>query len=87
MSLVKGSKNLDAAKKWYDFALTAEAQALGARAKSYQTPSNPDAPIPEKAPKLSEMKLIAYDFAKYGSADERKRLITRWEKDVGSLPK
>ena len=76
-----------AAKKWYDFALTAEAQALGARAKSYQTPSNVDAPIPDKAPKLSEMKLIAYDFAKYGGADERKRLIARWEKEVGSLPK
>jgi len=87
MSLVKGSKNLDAAKKWYDFALTGEAQALAARAKSYQTPSNVDAPIPDKAPKLSEMKLIAYDFAKYGGADERKRLIARWEKEVGSLPK
>jgi iron(III) transport system substrate-binding protein len=87
MSLVKGSKNLEAARRWYDFALTAEAQALAARAKSYQTPSNVDAPIPEKAPRLSEMKLIAYDFAKYGSADERKRLIARWEKEVGSLPK
>jgi iron(III) transport system substrate-binding protein len=87
MSLVKGSKNLDAAKKWYDFALTAEAQALAARAKSYQTPSNIDAPIPDKAPKLSEMKLIAYDFVRYGGADERKRLIARWEKEVGSLPK
>jgi iron(III) transport system substrate-binding protein len=87
MSIVKGARNLDQAKAWYDFALTAEAQALASRAKSYQTPSNRDAPIPDKAPKLSEMKLIAYDFAKYGSADERKRLITRWEKEVGSLPK
>ena len=87
MSIVKGAKNPEAAKKWYDWSLTAEAQVLGARAKSYQTPSNPDAPVPDKAPKLSEMKLIAYDFAKYGSSDERKRLIARWEKEVGSLPK
>ena len=62
-----------------------EAQALAARAKSYQTPSNVDAPIPDKAPKLSEMKLIAYDFAKYGGADERKRLIARWEKEGAPL--
>ena len=66
---------------------TAEAQALGARAKSYQTPSNVDAPAPEKAPKLSEMKLIAYDFAKYGSSAERTRLLAKWDKEVKALPK
>ncbi|MBL8701664.1 MAG: ABC transporter substrate-binding protein [Alphaproteobacteria bacterium] len=87
MSIIKGARNPDAAKRWYEFALTPEAQALAARAKSYQTPSHPKAAVPAQAPKLSEMKLIDYDFAKYGSSAERKRLIEKWEKEVGSQPK
>jgi iron(III) transport system substrate-binding protein len=31
--------------------------------------------------------LIDYDFAKYGQSAERKRLIERWEREVGSQPK
>ena len=87
MSIIKGARNPEAAKRWYEFALTPEAQSLAARAKSYQTPSHIRASVPPQAPKLAEMKLIDYDFAKYGSSAERKRLIERWEKDVGALPK
>ncbi|WP_119303767.1 ABC transporter substrate-binding protein [Dongia deserti] len=84
MSIIKGGPNPDNAKKWYDWALTPEAQALGAQANSFQVPSNKSAPIPEAAPKLSEIKLINYDFAKYGSSEERKRLLSRWDKEIGA---
>ncbi|MBI3451259.1 MAG: ABC transporter substrate-binding protein [Rhodospirillales bacterium] len=87
MSIIKGARNLENAKKWYEFALSPAGQNLGARAKSYQVPSNIDSVTPAQAPKLADIKLIDYDFAKYGSSNERKRLIGRWEKDVGSLPK
>jgi len=86
-SIIKGAKNLDAAKKWYDWALTPDAQALGAKAKSYQVPSNKSTPVPPQAPKFSEIKLIKYDFAKYGSSAERTRLLAKWDKEVKSLPK
>ena len=75
MSIIKGAQNLDNAKKFYDWALTPAAQKLGAEAKSYQVPSNKNTPIPPQAPKLSEIKLIKFDFAKYGSSAERKRLL------------
>jgi len=84
MSIIKGAPNLDNAKKWYDWALTPEAQALGAQANSFQIPSNKASPIPEAAPKLAEIKLINYDFAKYGSSEERKRLLSRWDKEIGA---
>ena len=84
MSIIKGAPNLENAKKWYDWALTPEAQALGAQANAFQVPSNKNAPIPEAAPKLSEIKLINYDFAKYGSSEERKRLLSRWDKEIGA---
>jgi iron(III) transport system substrate-binding protein len=88
MSIIKGAKNLDNAKKWYDWALGVEAQSVGAAAKvSYQVPSNKGASVPPQAPKLTEVKLINYDFVKYGSSAERKRLLTKWDEEVSKLPK
>ena len=87
LSIVNGARNLDGAKRFVDWALTAPAQALGARSKQFQVPSNRSAEIPKEAPKLSEMKLIDYDFKKYGASAERRRLLDRWEKEVNSLPR
>jgi iron(III) transport system substrate-binding protein len=87
MSIIKGAKNLESAKKFYDWALTADAQKLGAEAKSYQVPSNKSTPIPPQAPKLTDIKLINFDFAKYGSSEERKRLLSKWDNEVKNLPK
>ena len=87
MALIKGGKNPEAARKWYDFALGAEAQATGAKAKGFQIPSNSKAPLPPNTPKLEDVKLISYDFAKYGSSAVRSALIQRWEKDVANQPK
>lgn len=87
MSIVKGARNLENAKKFYDWALTPAAQALAAPAKSYQVPSNKAAPVPAQSPKMDQMKLINYDFVKYGSSAERTRLLAKWDKEVKALPK
>ncbi|MBN9061260.1 MAG: ABC transporter substrate-binding protein [Rhizobiales bacterium] len=87
MSIIKGARNLENAKKFYDWALTPAAQALAAPAKSYQVPSNKNAPVPPQAPKMSEIKLIDYDFVKYGSSEERRRLLSKWDNEVKNLPK
>jgi iron(III) transport system substrate-binding protein len=87
MSIITGAKNLDNARKWYDWALSAKAQELAKNGKSYQAPSNRTAAPPPEAPKLEALKLVNYDFAKYGSSAERKRLVERWEKEIGALPK
>ena len=87
LSIVKGARNLDQAKKFVDWALSAKAQALGAQAKQYQVPSNVSAPVSPLAPKPAEMKLINYDAAKYGTAAERKRLLERWDREIGSIAK
>ena len=87
MSIVKGARNLDNAKKWYDWALTAKAQSLAVPAKSYQVPSNKATPISPQAPKLEDIKLIDFNFAKYGSSAERKRLLAKWDTEVRSAAK
>lgn len=86
MSIISGARNLDEAHKFYDWALTAEAQALALQANSYQVPSNVNAPTSDKSPDLSSIKLIDYDFVKYGSSDERKRLLQKWDEEVSTLP-
>lgn len=84
MSIVKGARNLANAKKFYDWALTPAAQALGEKAHSYQIPSNKNSKIPDAAPKMKDITLIQYDFQRYGSSAERDRLLQRWTKEVRS---
>jgi iron(III) transport system substrate-binding protein len=82
MSLIKGARHMDEAKKFYDWALTPEAQAIAAKNGSFQVPSNTASAVPPESPDTSHIKLIHYDFEKYGSSAERTRLLSRWTKDV-----
>ena len=86
MSLIKGSRNLAAAKQFYEWALTPSAQALGAATLQFQLPSHKETKVDPRVPDFKKIKLINYDYAKYGQTAERKRLIQRWEKEVNSLP-
>jgi iron(III) transport system substrate-binding protein len=38
-------------------------------------------------PDFKKIRFISYDYAKYGASAERRRLISRWEKEVNSLPR
>lgn len=87
MSLVKGARNMEAAKKFYDWALTPAAQEMAAAAKSFQLPSNKGAKVDPRVPDFRKIRMIDYDYAKYGASAERRRLIQRWEKEVNSLPR
>jgi iron(III) transport system substrate-binding protein len=87
MSIVKGARNLDNAKKFYEWALTPGAQQLGVAAKQFQLPSNKATPLDSRIPDFRKIKFISYDYAKYGQSAERKRLIERWEREVNSLPR
>ncbi len=87
MSIVKGSRNLETAKKFYEWALTPAAQEMAAAAKQFQVPSNKAAKVDKNVPDFKKIKFINYDYAKYGASAERRRLISRWEKEVNSLPR
>jgi len=87
MSIVKGARNMAAAKRFYEWALTPQAQQFGAATKQFQLPSNKATPVDPRVPDFKKIRFIDYDYAKYGSSAERKRLISRWEKDVNSLPR
>ena len=87
MTLIKGARNLENAKKFYEWALSASAQEMGAAAKQFQLPSNKSAKVDPRVPDFKKIRFVNYDYAKYGASAERRRLIAKWEKDVNSLPR
>lgn len=83
VSIIKGARNLDNAKLFVDWALSKEGQeSAWKKGQSLQILTNTTAEQHPDAPNPDELKLINYNFEKYGSADERKRLIDRWVNDV-----
>ncbi len=82
MSIIRGARNMENARRFYDWALSPEAQAIASQANSFQLPSNRASPIPPQAPRFEDVRLIDYDFARWGTAEERTRLLQRWEREV-----
>lgn len=60
VAILEGAKNLANAQKWYDWALTPEAQSLGPKYASYQAPTV--AGVEMSHPELLDCNLIDYDF-------------------------
>ena len=87
MSIVKGARNLEQAKRFYDWALTTDAQTIRDQTKVIAMPSNPRAFAPDRVKALEKATLINYDFVKFGASTERKRLIEKWDRDVKNAPK
>jgi iron(III) transport system substrate-binding protein len=84
-AIIKGTRNLEAAKRFVDFALSVDGQKIGLDVKEYAIPTNRNVVLPPQVPKLTDIKVIPYDFAKYGASETRRRLLERWEKEVNAL--
>lgn len=83
LSIIKGARNLDNAKLFVDWALSKEGQeSAWQKGQSLQILTNTTAQQHPNAPDPKALNLINYDFEKYGSKEERKRLIDRWVNDV-----
>ncbi|MRD48849.1 extracellular solute-binding protein [Caenimonas koreensis DSM 17982] len=87
IALIKGSRNREGARRYYDWLMSKEGQQIGARANSLQTPANKTFAPDPRIPKTDDVRLIKYDFEKYGRAAERKRLVDRWVREVESQPR
>ena len=86
MSIIKGAPHLEAAKRFYEWALTPQAQQFAFAARGFQVPSNQSTVVDPRVPDVKKIKLIKYDYNKYGQAAERKRLIQLWDDKIKSLP-
>ncbi|MEN5082232.1 ABC transporter substrate-binding protein [Bosea sp. TWI1241] len=87
VSVIKGGKNPEAARKFVDFTLSPEAQDINAKLKINSIPSNRNAKLSPDAPKFEEIKLIDYDTPRWGSPAERSRLLKKFDTEVKALPR
>jgi iron(III) transport system substrate-binding protein len=87
VSVIKGGKNPEAARRFVDFTLSPEAQDINAKLKINSIPSNKKAQLSPDAPKFAEIKLIDYDTPRWGSPAERSRLLKKFDTDVKALPR
>jgi len=78
MGILKGAKHLDAAKKWFDWALTPETQALGPKYKAYQAPTVKGVELSH--PELLQVKLIDYNFQWAG--ENKKAFIDKFTNEI-----
>jgi iron(III) transport system substrate-binding protein len=80
MGILKGGKNIANAKKWFDWAITAEAQALGPKYKAYQAPTVKGVKLSH--PELLQVNLIAYDFQWAGK--NKKAFIDKFTNEIAA---
>ncbi|MEA3335149.1 MAG: ABC transporter substrate-binding protein [Chloroflexota bacterium] len=78
MGIVKGAKNLENAKKWYDWALEPATQEIGPKYGAYQAPTVKGATPP--MPELLEVNLIDYDFVWCG--EHKKEFVDRFTNEI-----
>ncbi|PID98622.1 MAG: iron ABC transporter substrate-binding protein [Actinomycetales bacterium] len=85
VGIVKGTKNLDLAKKYVDFAISAEAQNIGPDAGSYQAHTHPDAKDDPRITVLDDVNLLPWDFKLAG--EKRSEFTKRFDNEVVAPPK
>jgi len=80
ISIIKGTKSLDAAKALVDWSLTKEAGDLNVKLSNRGSTRADVAPA-AGAPKLSDVKLVNYD--RQWATDNKARLLKLWQTTVG----
>ena len=87
IALIHGSRNAETGQKYYDWLMSPAGQSIGAKSGSFQSPANKTFKPDPRITSLDNVRLIKYDFEKYGKFNERQRLLERWQREVEALPK
>lgn len=84
MGIIAGGPEPEAARLWYDWALSADAQAIGQTVNSLQLPTNPDTPVPDLSVNLDEVNLVDYNFVAAGTL--RTEMVERYDAEIAVTP-
>lgn len=85
VALIKGARNPTTARRYIDWALTAESQQVGPTVAAFQRPTLPTALVSPLAFDLESVKLVDYNIPKSGEA--RTELTKRFDAEVAVAPK
>ncbi len=80
MAMIKGAKQPALAKKFLDWASTADMQKLYETNKIFFIPTSPDVKSKDPALDMSKVKFVEVDILKAGK--DRQRLVDRWINEV-----
>ena len=84
MAIIANAPEPEAARAWYDWALTAEAQAVAPTVNSLQLPTNPDAPVSPLSVNLADVNLVDYNFVAAGV--NRNAIVERFDAEIAPTP-
>lgn len=79
ISVIKNTKNLENAKKFVDFMLSAQAQELMSSI-DFTIPVNPDAKVTNGSVPVSSLVLIDYDVNK--ASEQKDEVLKKWSEEV-----
>lgn len=79
-AILKGAVNMQAAKLWYDWAISPEGQALGPTFAAYQAPTVKGVELSH--PELMEANLINYDFIWAGT--HKKEFVDKFTNEIAN---
>lgn len=87
MAIIANGPNPAEARAFYDWALTKGAQELANRTRNLILPANKAAEIRPEAARYAEAPTIDLDPAKSSSPAEKRRLLARWQREIGDALK
>jgi len=85
VSIVKGARNLDEAKKFVDWVLTPEGQSINIANGLNSHPTAKGAIFSEYTVSIDGVKLLDLDHKFYGTPEKRKHLLNRWDQEIGAI--
>ncbi|MEO8508809.1 MAG: ABC transporter substrate-binding protein [Betaproteobacteria bacterium] len=83
MAILAGAPHPAEARLFYDWALTRNAQELANRTRNLILPANAMATIRPEAARFADVAMLDVDPAKFGQPEERRRLLARWQREIG----
>ncbi len=83
MAIIADAPHADEARVFYDWALTKSAQELANRTRNLLLPANRGAEIRPEAARYANAPMIDIDPAKFGAPAEKRRILARWQKEIG----
>jgi len=83
MALIANGPNPSEARIFYDWALTKGAQELANQTRNLILPANRLAEVRPEAARYNAAPTVDVDAAKLGAPAEKKRLLARWQREIG----
>jgi iron(III) transport system substrate-binding protein len=87
MAIIANGPNPVEARLFYDWALTKGAQELANHTRNLILPANRAAEVRAEAARYTSAPTIDIDPAKFGTPAEKRRLLARWQREIGDALK